>query len=61
MADHRSLFLWIGSSFATIIGMATLSDWGIIIGILAGLASLASSGVNIYSKLKNKNKNKDKE
>lgn len=56
--DHRSTFLWIGSGFATIIGMATLTDWGIIVGILAGVASLASSGVNMYFKFKNKNKDK---
>lgn len=56
--DFRSIFLWMGSGFATIIGLLTLSDWGILIGILAGIGSLASSGVNMYFKFKNKNKDK---
>lgn len=56
--DLRSTFLWIGSGFATIIGMATLSDWGIIVGIIAGIGSLISSAVNMYFKFKNKNKGK---
>jgi len=56
MADHRSILLWLGSSFTTVIGLITVNDLAIMVGIAAGIGSLISSGVNIYFKFKNKGK-----
>jgi len=58
MIDHRSILLWVTNGLVTIFGLITLNTIAIVIGILAGITTIAWNVVNTYFRIK-EGKNKD--
>lgn len=55
--DHKSLIGWSGSGIMTIIGMVTLNQAAIIVGILTGVSTIA---LNVYTFLSRRKEAKSK-